>query len=541
MRKFFWFFLLLLLFSSIARSEIRKQYDLNEIIVNAITLNQTSPLVISNADIRTDNLKYRYLFEYLEITLPPDQLHVVDDKVVINTPLIFKNCHFNNVLLDRLSFKGNLNFMFCQIDDGIELSGSNFNELTFEDCVINRAAIDNCTFDDHFIAEWNQIDALKVTRSRFNGITKLINDVRYSIEVYGCVFSERDIPCSIQNDSIGYGREMYDNLQFVIGSVEMKTIDLVALRNNDFVSEQTVNKVAVQAEMNQLIIEDNKFGSAFDLNKTVVGKRLIIKNNHFENPVGFNDVIFPELFNMVEWSQFAGFKLCIYESKPGSYQFNCPPNYKKIQRISDLNNVLYMAENNDELSNTDSYNLLISIYQRLYNIYRNNGDIRSSNGCYSEMKDVQSRMLAFRFHENRTFNNFFRWKLAQLLKVYVDHGTDPARAITISVYVILLFAIFYFFFPSEWDVTSKSKMLKEFSQYLKKINRDNLRQFLVVTWGLFLSLVNAITLSLNAFTTLGFGNIPTKGLARYICVVQGFIGWFLLSIFTVALINQVLG
>jgi hypothetical protein len=53
-------------------------------------------------------------------------------------------------------------------------------------------------------------------------------------------------------------------------------------------------------------------------------------------------------------------------------------------------------------------------------------------------------------------------------------------------------------------------------------------------------LLNAITLSLNSFVTLGFGNIPTKGAARYVCIFQGFLGWFLLSIFTVALINQVL-
>jgi hypothetical protein len=50
--------------------------------------------------------------------------------------------------------------------------------------------------------------------------------------------------------------------------------------------------------------------------------------------------------------------------------------------------------------------------------------------------------------------------------------------------------------------------------------------------------INAATLSLNAFTTLGFGNIPTHGMAKYVCVIQGFIRWFLLSIFTVALINQ---
>ena len=138
MRKYAWFFILSLLVSGIARSEVRKKYDLNEIIVNAISLNRTSPLVISNADISTDNLKYKYLFEYLEITLPPEQLKIKDDKVVISTPLIFKNCHFNSVLLDRLSFVGNLNFMFCQIDNDIELSGSDFKELTFEDCTINH-------------------------------------------------------------------------------------------------------------------------------------------------------------------------------------------------------------------------------------------------------------------------------------------------------------------------------------------------------------------------------------------------------------------
>ena len=54
------------------------------------------------------------------------------------------------------------------------------------------------------------------------------------------------------------------------------------------------------------------------------------------------------------------------------------------------------------------------------------------------------------------------------------------------------------------------------------------------------SVLNAFTLSLNAFITLGFGEIPTRGAARYVTILQGFIGWFLLSIFTAALINQAL-
>ena len=52
--------------------------------------------------------------------------------------------------------------------------------------------------------------------------------------------------------------------------------------------------------------------------------------------------------------------------------------------------------------------------------------------------------------------------------------------------------------------------------------------------------LNSITLSINVFSTLGFGAIPVKGVTRYITIVEGFIGWFLLSIFSVSLIGQML-
>ncbi len=52
--------------------------------------------------------------------------------------------------------------------------------------------------------------------------------------------------------------------------------------------------------------------------------------------------------------------------------------------------------------------------------------------------------------------------------------------------------------------------------------------------------IDACTTSLNAFSTLGFGEIPVLGIARHLAVIEGFIGWFLLSIFSVALISQVI-
>ncbi len=59
-------------------------------------------------------------------------------------------------------------------------------------------------------------------------------------------------------------------------------------------------------------------------------------------------------------------------------------------------------------------------------------------------------------------------------------------------------------------------------------------------WGIFMRAVNSFALSLNAFVTLGYGEIEAKGIARYFCVVEGMVGWFLLSIFSVSLISQIL-
>jgi hypothetical protein len=64
--------------------------------------------------------------------------------------------------------------------------------------------------------------------------------------------------------------------------------------------------------------------------------------------------------------------------------------------------------------------------------------------------------------------------------------------------------------------------------------------FFYLLFVLVVRCLNAITLSLNAFSTLGFGEIPTRGIARYMTIIQGFIGWFLLSIFLVSLIGQIL-
>ena len=61
-----------------------------------------------------------------------------------------------------------------------------------------------------------------------------------------------------------------------------------------------------------------------------------------------------------------------------------------------------------------------------------------------------------------------------------------------------------------------------------------------IFWGIVVRVMNGLALSMNAFITLGYGEITAKGIARYLAVVEGCMGWFLLSIFSVSLIAQMM-
>lgn len=53
---------------------------------------------------------------------------------------------------------------------------------------------------------------------------------------------------------------------------------------------------------------------------------------------------------------------------------------------------------------------------------------------------------------------------------------------------------------------------------------------------------NSLILSLNSFVVIGFGALPEQenSLAMYLTIIEGIIGWFLLTIFSITLLSQVL-
>lgn len=287
--------------------------------------------------------------------------------------------------------------------------------------------------------------------------------------------------------------------------------------SDNYFKGDSASNVELKSNYIDLIVENNQFDIDFYLVRSSVKERFIVVDNEFNKQISFENFIFSETKNELYWDQFEGFKLA-YSRNGAIFEAMTPEGFEDVVKFKNL----------------------IATYKEMHKIFLGRGDLESANACYDEMKELQRARYKYVYDTEGGFNNLFRYLLNRVLKLYTNHGTDPALAVVISFYVILAFAIFYFFFPSEWDKQDKLKLIYDYRTELKKTEKHNRKSLFMITGILGLSLINAITLSLNSFTTLGFGTIPTKGVARYLCIIEGFLGWFLLSIFTVALINQVL-
>jgi hypothetical protein len=450
----------------------------------------------SNFEIR-DDLGGVPLNRYIKENF--ENVTILDDGLVsIPKVVTFSNCDFDRDLkLDSLSF------------GVLHILNSKAPGITFSDCSI----IQNLTIDGNMVSTTIDLHTLTIKDLiiKNNQTTKIIlnklNSIRdvsiadNTVEIIEVSESSFDLPA---------GRS-FRNFR----DSDTKAFNLV-LTDNHFRGDSAAN-VELRSNYTDLVIENNQFDVDFFLVSSSVRERFIVVDNEFNKQISFENFIFSETKNELYWDQFEGYKLA-YSRNGQIFEALTPEGFEDVVKFKNL----------------------VSTYKEMHKIFLNRGDLESANACYNEMKELQGRRFRYVYDTEGGFNNLFRWMLNRLLKIYTNHGTDPALAVVISFYVILAFAVFYFFFPSEWDKQDKLKLIYEYRMQRKEKNKSDRKSFMMVMGLLGLSLINAITLSLNSFTTLGFGTIPTKGVARYLCIIEGFLGWFLLSIFTVALINQVL-
>ncbi len=406
------------------------------------------------------------------------------------------------------------------------------------------------------------------------------------------------------------------------GIVEIWGYDItqVSIRNNSIKAQNGGVFINVSGASNNAFIVNNTINSErLFLYKDDEMGEFELRENEIESPVfiGF-DQLLPNY--IIDWKDLEN-KL-ISSTRYFIFHYD---NYSDTIFRSNIHSEEFVNRyrNTHRIENEYSFNSETALLGFFRDHYISNHNRTSANGVFVAIKNLETERLAYLYRENPSFKAFFTWKVNQFLKIFSAYGTEPARAIIFSVYVILAFALIYLFFPNHWDSHGKERIKHRFLFFYKylSLNKgihdvyledqreeiENNQKFLkvlmahkeeapkffflaamplygwtmsgtrlysnllkridflkgawketdkkvrplksllvvlifviAICYDLFIKILNAIMLSINTFTTLGFGEIPIKGLPRYLAIIQGFIGWFMLTIFSVSLISQLL-
>lgn len=490
-------------------------------ILNQLISSPDTLFIYRNADIDLGNYTLRKIDRLFS------DANIDSGSVILNKSLEFHNCSIRGRGLSDLKMK-RIVFQDCEINS-MSLSNLDIENLHIESSNLNNLRVLNSSFGNLKLA------SLTNKSVGSGGISVFKSYVTNQLSIISCGFYQNIGVFASEVNKIKFsGNEavisgLANNT--VLNEIEFldETAEEMLIRKNSFSSSDSL-RYTFDFDCDRLTFLDNTIEVPVLFADSKIFTRLEMANNVFIKPVDFHVVSFPEFGKYIPFSQFhSGFvvykNLYGEDSPDGANCYYCE---------------VYTGQTDEELADKTNYDKLVQSYEILFLGYKSTGDIESANASYIRIKDLYLNRLGYIYRTEGGFKTYFRWQLARLLKFYTNHGTDPALSIAISIYVILIFAVFYVFYPSEWDVSSKSRLIADFKDFTNKNDKGHLKPLLSFLVGFGISVINAITLSLNSFVTLGFGTIPTTGAARYVCIIEGFIGWFLLSIFTVSLINQIL-
>lgn len=460
---------------------------------------------------------------------------------------IFTECRFKKVFAFLSNDGDFLDFKKCNFDGGFRMQRSS---------LIDHLKLDSCRFD---IAE--KVDY---------GVVALGLEPR----IFLIDNKANNLDLSISNTIFNVHPKNRYNPQY-----------FVSLRNSVFSNLKLVNSdIKTSIDLQNSSISNN-----FQLNSTKVHDNILLFGLNI-NPLG----------TRLNWNLIEK-RIAYYDAQQ-----------KKLYSINNLKKIPLTI-----------FNDLFSSYAIVYAAFKSQGNRYSTNQCYIEWKNVETQYLKKLYEKDRNAETYFTYWMNVFLEVFCDYGTNPLKSLYMSFYVLLVFALVYFFLPHQFGYARNNfyDTLRRFSNYLRhpdeffQIMKDkkaemskqhskvkdfvegnnrnkapfyfnlialpdnivyqagkasnnfvvaymrrvhqlkesgnklaiafaNFLFFLliatVVMENLIFRALDSTALSINIFTTLGFGNTDAKGLPMYLTVLEGFIGWFLLSFFSLSLISQLI-
>jgi hypothetical protein len=606
--------LLLTSFTALAQDEIQyKEYSFSEFF-SMIADEEDSVFSLSNATIKVNKAT--------------DQKFII--KLGSDVGLNFVSANNDSIRVDKILKLTNIDFKVPEDQPDGEFITYGIGKAIFSKPI-------QCT---------NCINLI-VAQSTFNSpVTFRFND---GIQGFDSLLAENNPPVLfLINSKFQSGVEL-------IAFTDKKFLQLVVVDNIIYANQESNEQVTLLGTgFQDFMFANNIVEGSVDVTITTQaissqnqGERLFnleIRNNEFNVPrttLGFNDQnidfvkindnLWPDVIlasvsdldrvnTLIDGPSLLG-KLIDNETY---FELFILKNYSKNlanERYSKENITLYREKL--MIEDVNIYNSEVALRGLFKNYFDLRHDATSANQFYIEIKDLETRRLAYLYRQAPSFDSFFKWKINQFLKIFSAYGTEPAKAVTFSVYVILAFAFVYLFFPNHWDSHGKDRILHRYQFFLKYLNKDagmhdvylegkkdelahydGFKNFFIengktvpkfflatalplyrwsiastrgsswflekidifkgkwsdlpppqraaktvlltlvfvvaLTYDILIKMLNALMLSINTFTTLGFGEIPIKGLPRYLAIIQGFIGWFMLTIFSVSLISQLL-
>ena len=164
-------------------------------------------------------------------------------------------------------------------------------------------------------------------------------------------------------------------------------------------------------------------------------------------------------------------------------------------------------------------------------------DIKQIIKYYSSETTIDQIYSENHINEIDEFENFK--KILNEAKLEVPNSirivSKPVYQFSLTRHKIIkyLYSKFEFMAGKKWkNLENKTKIKIGFISYILI--------FLYLVYILLVRMLNSLILSINSFSTLGFGQIPVRGFVKYLAIIEGFIGWFLLSVFIVSLLNQIM-
>jgi len=465
--------------------------------------------------------------------------------------LIFYNCTFKQGLDIHQSDFGALEFWYCSI-----LQRTVVNELQ-----INSFSFSNCSFyTDHKVVQTSQL--------------------------------------------YGFERENKGSQYLFYISQNEKTIKTFYLSDCKLLPTEVKPIISFSGGKYDFIVFENiNFSNSIvNFENCSVKENFTIRNCKFNQPFGIHAFNFPKDNTSCNWSQIDSVGLGLYMNyKQSPYTNKTDTLISDIDIYNELNSSyqkfhsMYRTQGDNESANACLIQMKDMETGKYHHLYRQSPDIHSwfnwrfnqflkyfseygTNPVqsliismwtilifagvyfffYSDWDNINRSFLIKRhqkimlyFRSEQKLEDFYVEDYVEDLKAFADYKKEMMESRPeIPFFIILLGKPLYLLSIIRHKLWSfiyrRTEVLQGRWIDLKPARKVFVGLtviFSIVIYIVYLTFVRALnstTLSINVFSTLGFGAIPVKGISRYITILEGFLGWFLLSIFSVSLISQML-